>query len=102
MNQAEDLEEIAHKHYGSQKSKSTDVQALNTRLLYNLVRQKRFTSTSVFTDLISNYDLVVHSINSLALHIVNDPKEQLHCTCSTLHNMLHLVITASRDSANTY
>ena len=84
MNHAEELEVIAPGKYGSRKSKASDVQALNTCLLYNLVRQKKFTSTSAFTDLISNYDLVLHIIASLALQIVNSPKEPTHCTYITL------------------
>ena len=102
MKQAEYLEGIAHEQYGVQKAKATDVQALNTFLFYELVRQKKFTSTSVFTDIISNYELVVHIIGYLALQIVNAPKELIHCTFSTLQNMVQLVRTSFRDSANTY
>ena len=71
-------------------------------MLYDLVIQKKFTSTSVFTDLISNYELVVHIIASLALQRVNVPKEPIHCTFSTLQNMVHSVRMDFRDSDNTY
>ena len=74
----------------------------SARLFYNLVRQKKATSTSVFSDLIYNYDLVVHIIASLAMQRVNVPKEQINCTFSTLQNMLHLVRTAFGDPDNTY
>ena len=60
MNQAENIEGIAPEHYESRKSKAADVQALNTRLFYDLVRHKKVASTSVFADIISNYDLVVN------------------------------------------
>ena len=71
-------------------------------MLYGLVRQKKFKSTSVFSDIISKYDLVVHSIASLDLQRVNAPKEPIHCTFITLQNMVHLVRTDFGDSANTY
>ena len=74
MNQAEYLEVISPEHYGSQKAKSADAQDLNTHLFYDLVRQNTVTSTSVFADLISKYDLVVHSIDYIALQRVNVPK----------------------------
>ena len=102
INHAEELKGIPPEHYGSRKAKAADVKALNNRLLYNLVRQKKVTSRSVFADLISNYDLVVHRISSLALQRVNSPKEPIHCKFITLHNMVHLVRTAFGDSANTY
>ena len=102
MNQAEELDVIAPEQYGSQKSKASDVQFLNTCLFYYLLRYKKFASTSVFADIIYNYDLVVHSIASLSLQRVNAPKEPIHCTFSTLQKMLHLVRTVFGESENTY
>ena len=89
----------------SENRKTVDVQALNTcntRLFYNLVIQKKTTPTSVLSDVISKYDLVVHIISSLDLQRGNIPKEQTHFTFSTLHNMVHSVRTAFGDPANTY
>ena len=102
MNQAEELEGIAPEKYGSRKPKAADSQALNTRLFYDLVRQKKVTSTSVFADIISNYDLVLHRIASIDLQRVNSPKEPIHCTFSTLQNTVHSVRTAFGDPANTH
>ena len=84
MYQAEEVYGIAPEQYGNQESKYGNVQALNTRLFYDLDRQKKVTSTSVFADLISDYDLVVQIISSLDLHRVNTPKEPIHCKFSTL------------------
>ena len=78
MNQAEDLEVIAPEQYVNQKYKADDFQALNNLLLYNLVIQKKVTSSSVFCDLISNYYLVVHIIDYLALQIVNVHEEPIN------------------------
>ena len=55
MNQEEELEGVATEQHGSQKPKYADIQALSTRLLYDLVRQKKVTSTIVFADLFTNY-----------------------------------------------
>ena len=84
MKQAEELEGISPEHYGRRKPKAADVQDLNTRPFYELVRQKIVTTTSIFAELISNYDLVLHSIASLDFHRVNTPKEPIHCTFTTL------------------
>ena len=71
-------------------------------MFYDLVRQNKVTSTSVFADIISNYDLLVHSISSPDLHILNVSKETINCTFSTLKNMVHSVRTDFGDSDNTY
>ena len=102
INQEEYLEVISPEEYGIKKSKAAGVKSLITHLFYNLVRQKKATSTSLFFDLISNYDLVIHNIASLAMQKVNVPKEQINFTFSTLQNMLHLVRTAFGDPSNTY
>ena len=59
MSQAEILDGIAREQYGSRKAKAADIQALKTRLFYDLIRQKRIPATSIFNNLASNYDLVV-------------------------------------------
>ena len=77
MIKTEYLELLSTKQYGSRKSKEAEIQALNTRLFYNLIRQGKTPETSIFTDLVSNYDLVVHSIASLSLQRVDAPKEPI-------------------------
>eukprot|EP00957_Ditylum_brightwellii_P053688 4067946-Ditylum_brightwellii.AAC.1 len=47
----------------------------------------RTPATSTFTDLVSNYDLVVHSIASLAYQWVRIPKVPVFCTFSTSQDM---------------
>ena len=74
MNQAEDIEGISPEQYGRITSKDADIQAFNTYLFYDLVIQKKVKSTSVFADIIYNYDLVVHIIASISLQRVNIPK----------------------------
>eukprot|EP00957_Ditylum_brightwellii_P195370 14885575-Ditylum_brightwellii.AAC.1 len=50
----------------------------------------------------SNYDLVVHNIMSLALQRVGMPKAPICCTFATLQDMVHSVQTAYGDSLQTY
>ena len=49
MSKAEILEGLAPKQYGSQKSKEANIQALNTRLFYDIIRQNIPHTMSVFT-----------------------------------------------------
>ena len=93
MSQAEILDGIAPLKYGIRKAKSADIQALNTRLFYDLIRQEIIPARSIFADIISNYDLVVHSITLLPLQRVNAPKEPIICNFTTVQNMTHSVRT---------
>eukprot|EP00957_Ditylum_brightwellii_P105962 8082922-Ditylum_brightwellii.AAC.1 len=102
MNKAEECNGIAPEQYGSRRRKAADIQALNTRLFYDLVLLERKLATSTFIDLVSNYDLVVHSIASLALQQVGTPKESIFCTFTTLQDMVHTCRTAFGDSTKSY
>ena len=74
MSQAEILDGIAPLKYGIRKAKSADIQALNTRLFYDLIKQNRIQGTSIFAGIVSNYELVVHSNAYLSLQIINVSK----------------------------
>ena len=102
MRQAKNLDGIAHEKYRSRKSKAAYIQALNIRIFYDIIRQKIIQATSVFADLVSNYDLVAHSIASLYLKRVETPKEPILYTFTTLQNMTFSVRTAFGDSETTY
>jgi hypothetical protein len=102
MKRAESCGGIAPEQYGSRRQKSADLQALNTRLYYDHILLRRIPATSVFIDLVSNYDLVVHNIASLALQRVGMPKAPILCTFATLQDMVHSVRTAYGDSLQTY
>ena len=58
----EELDALLPKQCGSRASKSEDIQNLNIRLFYNLIRLKWVPYPSIFEYLISNYDLVAHRI----------------------------------------
>ena len=65
------IDGLATEHHRSRKPKEADIQALNTRLFYDHIRQKIIPDTSIFADLVSNCDLVIHSIASISLQIFN-------------------------------
>ena len=102
MIQDETLDGISPEQYGSRKAKDANTQALNTRLFYDLIRQKRIPATSISADLVSKYDLVVHSIASLSPQRVDTPKEPILCTFTMLQNMYHAVRTDFGDSKPAY
>eukprot|EP00957_Ditylum_brightwellii_P158200 12041707-Ditylum_brightwellii.AAC.1 len=53
---------IAQEPFGGRVRHSAEVQALNICLFYDQVKLNKVPVTSTFMDLVSNYDLMVHSI----------------------------------------
>eukprot|EP00957_Ditylum_brightwellii_P117234 8941121-Ditylum_brightwellii.AAC.1 len=102
MERAEKLNTIAPEQFGSRKKLSADLQALNTRLFYDYIFLERVPATSTFIDLVSNYNLVIHSIASLALQRVGMPKETIKCTFTTLQDRVHTCRTCFGDSTDSY
>ena len=91
MSKAENLDGIAPEQYGSRSAKVAEIQYLNTRLFYDLMRQKIIPEMRISMDLVANYDLVFHSIN---VHPKSQfPKEPIICTFTTIKNMTHSVRT---------
>ena len=93
---------LAPEQYGSRKAKEADAQDLNTRLLYDPTRLKRVSATSVFSDLVSNYNLVAHNIAALSLQHANVPKEPIICKFTTIQDMVHSVRITFGDSDTFY
>eukprot|EP00957_Ditylum_brightwellii_P047340 3596844-Ditylum_brightwellii.AAC.1 len=87
MRRAEACGGVASEQFGSQRNKSAGLHALNAHLFYDHVLLQKIPSTSVFIDLVSNYDLVVHNIASLALQRVGVPKAPICCTFTTIQDM---------------
>ena len=102
MSKAENIDRLATEQYGIRKAKVADIQALHTRLIYDLIRQTVISDTSIFENFVSNYDLVFHSIASLSLQIVNVSKEPILCAFSTIQNMNFSVRTAFGYSKTAY
>ena len=74
MIRVQELRSFATNKYRTRKGKSEDTQALNNRLFYDLIRLNRIPETSNFADIVSNYDLLVHTIASLSLQRFNTSK----------------------------
>eukprot|EP00957_Ditylum_brightwellii_P139580 10637821-Ditylum_brightwellii.AAC.1 len=70
MSIAERNGEIAREQFGGRVRHSAEVQGLNVHLFYDQVKLNKVPATSTFVDRVSNYNLVVHSIGSLALQQV--------------------------------
>eukprot|EP00957_Ditylum_brightwellii_P116243 8866967-Ditylum_brightwellii.AAC.1 len=82
---------IAPEQYCGCINHTPELQALNQRMFYNQVLLNRTPVTSTFIDLVSNYDLVVHSIALMAYQWAGVPKGPVYCTFSTLQDMVHTV-----------
>ena len=102
MGKTENLDRLALEKYGSWKSKVADIQYLNTRLFYDTIRQKRTPATRIFSDLVSNYDLVYHSIDSLSHQRVDVPIKPIIWTFTAIQNITHLVRTSFGESKSKY
>ena len=83
MRKPENINALAPEKYRSKKSKAADIQALNTHLFYGIIILKRVPYTWTFTDIISNYNRLVHIIASLIIQRENIPKEPI-CPFTTL------------------
>ena len=84
MIRVQELRSFATNKYRTRKGKSEDTQALNTRLFYDLIRLNIITEISTFSDIVSNYDLVVHTIAPLSLQRFNIPKEPVMFKFTTI------------------
>eukprot|EP00957_Ditylum_brightwellii_P069333 5263614-Ditylum_brightwellii.AAC.1 len=102
MQHAEGCLGIAIELYSSRELILADLQALTTRLLYNCVLLKGTPATSLFIDLVSNYDLVVHNAVSIALQKVAMPKSPILYAFKMLQYMIHTVRIAHGDSIEKY
>ena len=98
MSKAEALNGIAREQFGGRIGHSLDLQSLNICLFYDQILLQRKPATGTLIDLVSNYDLVTHSIRSLALQQIGVPKASIFCMFSTLQDMVHSVRTAYGES----
>ena len=73
MSQDEALDGISPEKCGISREKEANIKELNTRLFYDLIRQKIIPAISVFSDIFSNYNIVVCSIVALSPQRVDVP-----------------------------
>ena len=102
MELAGDFMVISMEQYGSRKKHATDIQAMNTKLYYDLIIMEHTPTTSNLIDIVSNYDLVVHIIASLALQRVGVPRSPITFTLSTLQDMVHTCRKVFWDSTDSH
>ena len=102
MAAAEANEGLAPEQYGSRKGHSAADQALNKRLLFDLMRQKRHPATDTAVDLKSCYDLVAHAPASISMQRQHLQEPPIVCMMTTLQNMVHTVRTAFGDSERSF
>eukprot|EP00978_Attheya_sp_CCMP212_P045987 scaffold368430_cov59-Attheya_sp.AAC.6 len=78
MQMAEAQHGLADKQYGSRKHHSAAEQALNKRLMFEILHvSKQSASKNTVVDLRSNYDLVIHSGASVALQQQGMPEQPI-------------------------
>eukprot|EP00957_Ditylum_brightwellii_P125082 9534376-Ditylum_brightwellii.AAC.1 len=87
MRQAEIIHGVAPVQFRSRRKKSEDLQVLSTRLFYDYTLLQKHPGTSLFIDLVSEYDLIVHSIATLAMRRVGMPPAPIFCTFNTIQDM---------------
>ena len=81
MRKADRINVLAPEQYGSHTVKAAEIQALNTKMFYDLIMLKRLPYISVFVYLVSKYNIILKNIASLSKPIL--------CTIMTLQNMIH-------------
>jgi len=89
---------LAPEQYGSRKHKSANLQCLNKRLLYDLVRFHRQSLALCSNDTKSCYDRIVLTVAALCLCRVGAPLASVASMVRTLHGMRHYTRTAFGDS----
>ena len=94
MERAEDNRGLADEQYGSRKKRSSIVAALNKRLSYDVLRQKRMTGAVCSNDAKSCYDRIVRSIASLSMQRLGAPKNAIKSMLTTLKIARHHIKTA--------
>jgi len=87
--------------YARKGGRSIDV-AVQKVLLFDVIRMRRISGTGFASDLMSNYDRMVHGASGLALRRMGAPPSAVKCMSSTVMNMKHFIRTAYGDSDSFY
>ena len=102
MQYAENYELIAPVQYGGRKRKSANTHALNKRLIFDILRQKRQSSAICSCDLKSCYDRVVHAFAALAMRRAGVAESATVSMFDTIQKLVHRVRTAFGDSIDSF
>ena len=87
--------------YAQKGSKSIDA-AVQKVLIFDVLRLRRQSGTGFASDLMSNYDRMVHGASGLALRHLGAPPSAVRCMSDTVMNMKHFIRTAYGDSDKHY
>jgi hypothetical protein len=102
MQMAESNNGIAPEEYSSRKHHSLAEQALNKRLIFDILCVGKQNAIDTAVNLRSNYDLVVHSGASVALQRQCMPELPIVCMFTTLQDMTHTIRTSYGTSNVTW
>jgi hypothetical protein len=102
MYMAEKAKVLAPEQYGSQKFHCTTNLAVNKVLTYDLMRQLKRPGAVCSNDAKSCYDLIGHTVASLAMQRMGVPKAVVDCLFTMLQSGIHEVRTGYGDSEVLY
>ena len=83
--------------YARKGGKSIDAAVQNV-LIFDVLRLHRQSGAEFASDLMSNYDRMVHGASGLALRHLGAPPTAVQCMSNTVQNMRHFIRTAYGDS----
>ena len=98
LQMAEEAKAIPKEQYGSRKGHSAIDHAINKRLLYDILRQKRCPGVLCSNDAKSCFDRIIHSIAMLAYKRLGIPEPPVKSMLHTIQKMKHHVRTTFGDS----
>ena len=98
MKNAEESNAIVESQYGNRKGHRAVYQALNKRLTFDIVRQKRVSAILCSNDAKSCYDRIIHPLVMMALRRLGVPKGPIYSMIESFQTMKHYIRTAYGDS----
>ena len=82
---------IADEQYGSRKHRKASIAALNKRLTYDLLRQKRKCGALVINDAKSCYDRVAHNVAVITMRRMGATQGSVKSLFQTFQEATHIV-----------
>ena len=92
----------APEQYGSKKYHRAIEVVLNSRLIDDILRQRRQPGVICLNDAVSCYDRIVHSVFSMCLARIGSRDTAVQSSIETLQSLCHHVRTAFGDSDASY
>lgn len=102
MGRAEELGLLTMEQFGSRKCHQAIVAALNKKLTFDLMKQKRLPGAVCTNNAKSCYDQIVHNIAVICMIRAGALKEAVWSMFKTLRNAMHYIKTAFGISNDSY